>query len=410
MTTPTADTLRSEGNALFKSGRYSEAEERYAAAIAALAGAPESEEARKCRLNRCACLLRLHGYEAARREAETVIEQSGGTAAKAHFRLGQCLDALHEPQAAAAALTQAIKLDPKAREPREALEAVRARLKAQPQLELVLDDLRLVEERALRALCHSDLSRSRQQLELMLKQARAQAGTLGRDAGHWEGRALLGLALVCVDEGEAAAAADYIAACRRRLPAEDAARQDARLEGALALVSAAVALETEQLVEAEEHVAAGLSLARSTRSDALLLRLLGTSSAPPGRLCGGLAVAAAGTEARGPASIGAARAARAVGRGGGGGEGGPRRGGRERRQPWPRRLPAGARGVTAGAAARRRRRRSAARRLRGGARARPRARAVGGALELRAPPARARHRARPRRVCHRQARQGADTS
>lgn len=174
--------LREAGNVHFKAGRYSEAEVGYAEALKLLARAAAAgdagvlaEDEAKCRLNRCACLLRLQGYAAARNEAEAVIRLGGGASAKAHFRLGQAYEQLHEPKAALAAFSASIRLDPKAREPREALEGARARLKAHPRLELVLDDLRLVEERAIRALLQADVPRARQQMQLMLKDARAQA-------------------------------------------------------------------------------------------------------------------------------------------------------------------------------------------------------------------------------------------
>jgi hypothetical protein len=57
---------------------------------------------------------------------------------------------------------------------------------------------------------------TRQQLELLLRDARAHAQL------HWEIRALLALALLCQDEAEDEAAGDYLAAARRKLgEAED---------------------------------------------------------------------------------------------------------------------------------------------------------------------------------------------
>jgi len=292
----TATARREAGNAHFKAGRYAEAETCYAETLELLAALGSSttadeaaalaEDESKCRLNRCACLLRLQGYAAARAEAEAVIALSGGSSAKAHFRLGQALDRLQEPRFATAALTQAIRLDPKAREPRQELEAARARLKAHPRLELLLDDLRLVEERAVRALLQADVPRARQQMELLLKDARAQAASLGADAAHWECRALLGLAFVCAEESESEAAQDYTAACRRVLgragadsPAGAAAGGgDLRAECFHAHVAAQLCLDTGTPAEALPFVRAGLEMALSMRDEAMQLRLLGAKS------------------------------------------------------------------------------------------------------------------------------------
>ena len=80
--------------------------------------------------------------------------------------------------------------------------------------------LSLVEERALRALNTADVKRARGSLELMLKDAR-----VNREA-HWEVRALLGLALLCQDEGEPSAAQDYMDAARRKLTVEEDRRAE----------------------------------------------------------------------------------------------------------------------------------------------------------------------------------------
>eukprot|EP00962_Isochrysis_galbana_P028859 scaffold9156_cov120-Isochrysis_galbana.AAC.1 len=299
-----ATAQREAGNTQFKAGRYAEAESSYADALRLLSALRSSavcsdeasdsvalaalnEEESKCRLNRCACLLRLQGYGAARAEAEAVISLSAGSNAKAYFRLGQALERLHEPRFAAAALTQSIRLDPKAREPREALESARSRLKAHPRLELVLDDLRLVEERAVRALVQADLSRARQQMELMLKDARAQAASLSGDAIHWECRALLGLALVCAEESEGEAALDYTAACRRRLghcldPGGDMPSGDLRIEAFHAHVAAQLCLHARKPADALPLAAAGLAMVASMRDDAMRLRLLGVQAVARG--------------------------------------------------------------------------------------------------------------------------------
>jgi hypothetical protein len=117
-------------------------------------------------------------------------------------------------------LTEAIKLNPALREPRDELEAIRKRTKANPRLEQALQDMSLVEERGLRALNCADLKRARQQLELLLKDARAHG------EAHWECRALLALALLCQDEGECDAAQDYIDAAQRKMSAADDRRAE----------------------------------------------------------------------------------------------------------------------------------------------------------------------------------------
>ena len=225
-----ATRAREAGNAFFKSSEYAKANELYGAAIAllesakaepadAIAEAAMHDTMTKCRLNSAACLLKLQGYTAASAQASAVINAEPGNA-KAHFRLGQALAALGDLPNAQASLTEAIKLDPSVREPRDALAALKARIKANPRLEQVLQDLSLVEERALRALNTADVKRARGSLELMLKDAR-----VNREA-HWEVRALLGLALLCQDEGEPSAAQDYMDAARRKLTVEEDRRAE----------------------------------------------------------------------------------------------------------------------------------------------------------------------------------------
>jgi tetratricopeptide (TPR) repeat protein len=218
-----AAASRERGNALFKAGEYAKANQMYADAIKALNQLQVSEEVResqvKCHLNRAACLLKLHGFAAAASESKCALEIDPSDA-KAHYRLGQATEKLGDYTTAQKSLTDAIKLNPSFREPRELLEAVKARLKANPRLEQALQDMALVEERGLRALNYADLKRARQQMELVLKDARAHA------EAHWEARALLGLALVCEDEGEGEAAQDYIDAARRKLTAADDRRAE----------------------------------------------------------------------------------------------------------------------------------------------------------------------------------------
>ena len=66
-------------------------------------------------------------------------------------------------------LTESIKLQPSLREPREVLDAIKTKLKANPRLAQGIQDMMLVEERGLRALNYADLKRARQQLELLVE-------------------------------------------------------------------------------------------------------------------------------------------------------------------------------------------------------------------------------------------------
>ena len=142
-----ADVARCEGNEHFKSGKHAEADKCYATALELLKEFAEGDAVQeatiKCRLNRAACLLKLYGYEAAHYQCSEVIRLDAKNA-KGHFRLGQAYEALCMFTEAQAAYTQSIKLNPQLREPRKELEALRARLKANPQLPQKLDDLRLV--------------------------------------------------------------------------------------------------------------------------------------------------------------------------------------------------------------------------------------------------------------------------
>ena len=218
-----AEVHRESGNAAFKAAEYGKANTQYDAALALLQNLDVTDDVTasivKCRLNKAACLLKLQGYGAAGTEARAVlaIEPSN---AKALFRLGQVAEKIGDFSAATKALTEAIKQAPSLREPRELLESIKARLKANPRLEQALQDMALVEERALRAINYADIPKARKQMELLLKDARANKET------HWEARALLGLALVCEDEGECEGAQDYIDAARRRLTASEDRRAE----------------------------------------------------------------------------------------------------------------------------------------------------------------------------------------
>ena len=94
-----AELAREKGNSLFKQQSYGPAAAQYIEALDLLRRARISdddtalrESEHKCRLNRAACLLKLQGYGAARRECEAVLAEDGQHA-KAHFRLGAALEA-----------------------------------------------------------------------------------------------------------------------------------------------------------------------------------------------------------------------------------------------------------------------------------------------------------------------------
>eukprot|EP00965_Chrysotila_dentata_P038406 1276033-Pleurochrysis_carterae.AAC.2 len=205
-----AASARASGNELFKAGlelerkgsakeaheKFKVASGKYAGALAVVIRVADKEKVQvrdeecRCRLNLAASMLRLQGYEAARREALAVLELQPENE-KAQLRFGQACEALGFFLDAQAAFAACVKLNPSLREPREAFEALKSRLKKSERLPQVLEDLYLIEERALRALSHADLARVRQQLELMLREARANKEY------HWECRALLGLAVLC---------------------------------------------------------------------------------------------------------------------------------------------------------------------------------------------------------------------
>ena len=133
-----AEASRVEGNEHFKSGRYFQAGECYVTALDKLVALKASEDGAsldvvreaqiKCRLNRSACLLKLHGYEAARAECAKVVELDE-TNAKGHYRLGQAYVALCMFTEAQDSFKQSIKLNPQLREPRKELDELKARLK-----------------------------------------------------------------------------------------------------------------------------------------------------------------------------------------------------------------------------------------------------------------------------------------
>ena len=265
-----AERERELGNTLFKGGEYAKANAKYKEALDRLDTVKDvealAERARestsKCRLNRAACLLKLQGYAAAGREASLVIGTEPSNA-KAHFRAGQAANHLGDYPTALKMLTEAIKLGPSLREPRDLLEKLKSRLKGNPRLEQAIADMMLVEERALRALNTADIKRARQQLELLLKDARSH------QEAHWECRALLGLALLCQDEGEPSAAMDYIDAARRKLTAED----DKRAEVYCLQTTALVYIDDGKLETAKDMLEGGLLLAQEMEEQGLVDRL-----------------------------------------------------------------------------------------------------------------------------------------
>ena len=273
-----AELAREKGNSLFKQQSYGPAAAQYIEALDLLRRARISdddtalrESEHKCRLNRAACLLKLQGYGAARRECEAVLAEDGQHA-KAHFRLGAALEALGELGAAQKAYTQAAKLDAKLREPREALEALRARTAANPRLEGLLADLAMVEERALRTFNQGDLKRAREQMELALKDARGAKDDWAR---HWEARALLALALLCQEEGEADAAQQYLAAARR----VHRAAADRRAELYTLTTEAAVLLDGGRAADALSTLQTALLLAEELGESRVASRVLGNLAA-----------------------------------------------------------------------------------------------------------------------------------
>lgn len=213
-----ANEAREEGNGLFKQMLYPQAKDRYSVAIQLLQDAASQEGVQddhalteclhKCLLNRAACLMKLQGHSAAGHDASLVLKQDPSNA-KAHYRRAQALEAIGDLESARTAFAEAIKLSPSWREPRTELDALRARCKACPRLTQGLQDMTLVEMRALQSLNQADLRAARKQMELLLKDAR------GLKLPHWQVRAMLGLALVCEDEGESEGARDYLDAARQ---------------------------------------------------------------------------------------------------------------------------------------------------------------------------------------------------
>ena len=266
-----AEAAREHGNSFFKAAKYPEANEAYDEALGllmAIEGEESTAAAIKCRLNKAASLLKLQGYAAAGTECRAVIAVDPSNA-KAYFRLGQVAEKLGDFATAQKTLTEAIKLSPSLKEPRELLEAIKQRLKANPRLEQALQDMALVEERALKALNSADLKRARQQLELLLKDARREK------EHHWEARALLGLALVCADEGELEGAQDYLDAARRGLNAND----DRRAELYCMQTHALVAIDQGHLDQAGELLTAGIGLADEMGEKGLRARFGGNLAA-----------------------------------------------------------------------------------------------------------------------------------
>jgi len=271
-----ANAAREQGNGLFKAQDFANASHKYVEALELLAKVEPTDAARresehKCRLNRAACLMKLQGYVAARRECEAVLSDDADSA-KAHWRLGQALEALGELTEAQKGFTTSIKLNPQLREPRDALEAIKARQKANPQFENMLQDLRTVEERALRALHIADLPRARKQMELLLKDARAHKEF------HWEARALLALAQLCAVQAEHEAAGDYLRSAGRVVG--EAA--DRRGLACVQLTEGALAIDGGRAAEAIGKLSEGLLLSQELGDAQLTSRFISQLGAAHG--------------------------------------------------------------------------------------------------------------------------------
>ena len=262
-----AESARERGNALFKAGNFPEASAEYDVALGLLK-AIEGEEAMattiKCRLNKAACMLKVQGYAAAGAECHSVLELEPFNA-KAYFRMGQAAEKMGDFASAQKALTESIKLVPSLKEPRKLLDEIKAKLKGNPRLEQAIQDMTLVEERALRALNWADTKRARQQLESLLKDARREK------EHHWEVRALLGLALLCEDEGEVEGAQDYLDAARRCISAHN----DRRAELYCLLTHALIFMDQEHLQHAKPMLEGGLMLANEMGEKGLAARFVG---------------------------------------------------------------------------------------------------------------------------------------
>ena len=281
-----AEGAREAGNTLFKAEKYVEASASYNEALKILAvlqesapaletteaDAPEVEQAalsplqeaeHKCRLNRATCLIKLGGYPAARQEAQQVADADPNNA-KAQLRLGQAHEAMGNLPAAQASLTECIKLAPSLKEPRQLLDSIRARTKANPRLEQAVQDMALVEERALRNFNYGDMPTSRREMELALRDARAHGQS------HWECRALLCLALLCQEEGETEAAHDYLGAARRLL----GSKPDRRAELFTLLATAMIELDSGKTKSAKTLLEGSIILADELCETGIKARLV----------------------------------------------------------------------------------------------------------------------------------------
>ena len=258
---------RARGNSLFRQKQFKLAADAYEKAMKLAKGEQSLHDV--AALNLVAALLKLHAYAAAKKQAHILVRNNPQNA-KAHYRLGQAYQALYQPDQAQDAYNEAIKLDPSLREPRQSLLHLKQQLKDDSRFAQLCQDLSRVEARAYTSLQLAELPRARQQMELMLRDARAAKMT------HFEVRALIGLALICVNEAENEGACDYLKAARTAITG---VHDDVFAEILICHVSAVVALEEGKLQDAATHVAAGEALASETRDVCMLSRLLATRAA-----------------------------------------------------------------------------------------------------------------------------------
>lgn len=188
-----ATELKEAGTALYKAGEFARAGGKYAEALEKLPAAPasaEDEESRqKLRLNLAQCYLKLASFRAAEALCDAVLA-ADPLNAKATFRRGQArlgCDALHD---ALADFLAACKLDPKSRELRAEYDELRQMTTAHPALAHRLDDLRVVEEKALRQLHTGRTDEALRTFGLMQRECDSE--NVEVQLPGWEARAALG--------------------------------------------------------------------------------------------------------------------------------------------------------------------------------------------------------------------------
>lgn len=185
--------LKEAGTALYKAGEFAKAGGKYAAALELLPPAPASAEdedmRQKLRLNLAQCYIKLSSFRAAEALCDAVLA-ADPNCAKALFRRGQARlgrDALPE---ALADLLAACKLDPKSRELRTEYDELKKLTTTHPTLANRLDDLRVVEEKALRQLHTGRTDEALRTFGLI--QRECDSDSVEVQLPHWEARAALG--------------------------------------------------------------------------------------------------------------------------------------------------------------------------------------------------------------------------